>query len=140
MKKLLSTNNKCIANLQVLIPMVDRVSEEVVVERLAHQGLTKNYKFYSKDKYIGSIQTELWKEANLLLIHSIGASAIGLKYGTAMISWLVSESTEVIQPVHVIGGGIGFWQKLKLTWPDRVANIDLRSSDYDDLLEKRKIS
>ena len=73
-----------------------------------------------------------------MLVHHIGATITGMKHGTAMINWLINNSAEIIQPVHVIGGGIGFWQKLKKRWPDRVNNVDLRSSEYDLLLEKRK--
>lgn len=55
-----------------------------------------------------------------------------------MVSWLVANSSEKIQPVHVINAGLGFWIKLKKIWPNRIIGIDLRASEYWDLLEKRK--
>ncbi len=123
---------------KILIPTIDRVSEKVVGFRLDHQGLIMDYYFYSESELLGSLQTELWKEDNLLLVHHIGASTIGVKYGTAMINWLVINSSEIIQPVHVFGGGLGFWSKLKQLWPERINDLDLRSGEYDLLLEKRK--
>ena len=120
------------------VPTIDRVSEKVVGFRLDHQGLTTDYSFYSESAFLGSVQTELWKEDNLLLVHRIGASVTGIKQGTAMIDWLVRHSSEIIQPVHVFEGGIGFWIKLKELWPNRINDVDLCCYDYNLLLEKRK--
>ncbi|GIU51190.1 hypothetical protein TUM4438_39950 [Shewanella sairae] len=120
------------------MPTVERVSEDVVGYDLDHKGLIMNYRFYSKLEFLGSVKTELWNEDNLLLVHHIEASTVGVKYGTAMIDWLVRNSSETIQPVHVIMNGLGFWAKLKEIWPDRIYDLDLRSSEYDLLLEKRK--
>lgn len=123
---------------QIPIPVIDRVNQKAEGYLLDHQGPTINYRFFSNSKYIGSVTTELWKEENLLLVHDISTSNTGVKNGTAIVSWLVSNSTEMIQPVHVINNGLGFWIKLKRIWPSRIIDIDLRSSEYWDLLEKRK--
>jgi hypothetical protein len=123
---------------KILIPAIDSVSEEVQLCHLEHQGLITHYSFFYHSELIGSVTTELWKEDNLLLVHDIRASAIGVKNGTAMIDWLVNNSSEMIQPVHVFGGGLGFWIKLKKIWPSRIIDIDLRCSEYCHLLEKRK--
>jgi hypothetical protein len=39
---------------------------------------------------------------------------------------------------HVFGGGLGFWTRLKMLWPDRIIDVDLRCNEYCHLLEKRK--
>ena len=123
---------------KISIPTIDRVSEEIQGYLPDYQGPTINYRFFSNSKFIGSVKTELWKEDNLLLVHDIRASTTGVKNGTAMVSWLVANSSEMIQPVHVIHNGLGFWIKLKKIWPSRIIDIDLRASEYWDLLEKRK--
>lgn len=123
---------------QIPIPAIDKVSEELQLYNPQHQGPVTDYRFYANSIYIGSVRTELWKEDNLLLVHDIRASTTGVKNGTAMVSWLVSNSTEMIQPVHVIHNGLGFWIKLKKIWPSRIIELDLRASEYWDLLEKRK--
>ncbi|MCS6137044.1 hypothetical protein G3496_19270 [Shewanella baltica] len=123
---------------KISIPTIDRVSEEIQGYRLDHQGPTIHYRFFSNSKCIGSVKTELWKEDNLLLVHDIRASATGIRNGTAMVSWLVANSSEMIQPVHVIHNGLGFWIKLKKIWPSRIIDLDLRCSEYWDLLENRK--
>lgn len=73
------------------------------------------------------------------LIYKERVSSIGVKYGSSMVSWLVNNTSLVIQPVHVIGGGIVFWCKQKQRWPDRVVDKDIRSSEYSFLLKERKI-
>ena len=123
---------------QIPMPFIDRVSEELQLYNPEHQGPVTDYRFYANSIYIGSVSTELWKEDNLLLVHDIRASTIGIKNGTAMVSWLVANSSEMIQPVHVINNGLGFWIKLKKIWPSRIIDLDLRCSEYCDLLEKRK--
>jgi len=123
---------------KILIPAIDRVSEEIQGYLADYQGPTINYRFFSNSKYIGSIATELWKEDNLLLVHHIASSTTGIENWTAMIDWLVSNSSEMIQPVNVFGGGLDLWVTLKKTWPDRIIDLDLRCSEYFDLLEKRK--
>lgn len=120
------------------MPVIDRVSEELQLYNPEHQGPAPDYRFYANSIYIGSVSTELWKEDNLLLVHDIRASTTGIKNGTAMVSWLVANSSEMIQPVHVINNGLGFWIKLKKIWPSRIIDLDLRCSEYCDLLEKRK--
>ncbi|MBB1419852.1 hypothetical protein H5187_21675 [Pseudoalteromonas sp. SG44-1] len=119
-------------------PLVDRVETETVGFRLPHQGATTDYYLYSSNIYIGQLRTELWADSDLILVHSIKASTVGIKYGSSMVRWLVDNTSQVIQPVHVIGGGIGFWCKQKQRWPNRVVDQDIRSSEYDYLLEERK--
>ena len=119
-------------------PVIVNVTIESDNFRLPHQGKTNVYKFYSATTYIGFIETELWKENNLVLVHNIESSKIKQKHGTAMINWLISNTTQMIQPVHVIGGGISFWFKQNERWPTRIVEQDLRCSEYNELLEKRK--
>lgn len=119
-------------------PIVDNVETEIVGFRLPHQGTTTDCYLYASNIYIGHLRTELWVESDLILVHSIKASTVGIKYGSSMVRWLVNNTRQVIQPVHVIGGGIGFWCKQKQRWPDRVVDQDIRSSEYDYLLEERK--
>ncbi|KKJ75211.1 hypothetical protein WH95_19520 [Kiloniella litopenaei] len=120
------------------VPEIDGVKEEIAQGRPEYEGLMQKYQFFSKGEFIGSLETELWSENKLLLVHRIDSKIPYQKQGTAMVNWLVDNTEEYIQPVHVIGGGLGFWLQMRKLWPYRIIGRDLRCSDYLSLLEQRK--
>ena len=67
------TSNPFNIKQEVSMPPMDYVSEEAVGFRLDHQELTMDYNFYFKSKFLGSQQSEVWPQENLLLVHRIDA-------------------------------------------------------------------
>jgi hypothetical protein len=132
-----SISKRSIEVCAVSIPKVNGVSCKKS-NKLYYQGEKVEHTFYSDGEIIGSLETELWEEKNIILVHSIEAMIPYQKQGTAMIKWLFENYQEVIKPVHVYSTAIPFWEKMEKLFNQRISSTDLRSSEYDDLLKERR--
>lgn len=122
---------------QKAVPVIDRVSEQDQIYKSPGQGTIKKFEFFCSGVLIGRATVEFCSEEDLVLVHDIRAQTPSQRQGTAMVAWLVDHSCGLIQPVHVICGGMPFWHKLRREWPGRISEIDLRCSEYQEWLDRR---
>lgn len=122
------------------IPSIDRVSEHEQIYKSPGQGTIKMFEFCYADMPVGRATVEFCPDEHLVLVHDIRAQTLYQRQGTAMVAWLVDHSAGLIQPVHVICGGMPFWHKLRRQWPRRIAELDLRCSEYQEWLDRRAAS
>lgn len=117
--------------------MIDQVSEQEQIYKSPGQGAIKKFEFFCAGGLIGRATAEFCPDEDLVLVHDIRAQTPFQRQGTSMVAWLVDHSCGLIQPVHVICGGMPFWHRLRRKWPGRIAEIDLRCSEYQEWLDRR---